>query len=171
MNRGKKEGIYNHIVALVDCTQYLCISLQEKLPYNIENVKSNDSLYTDLEYKTAIFQSLEGLLKEVQEHTIELSSQGMRAKNDQLVIETNLYTINNLLIYILPCQRLKDIIKYSLVNIKNVSSYLKDKSVKNTTLPNYIRNSFRNIVKHFPVIYFVKLYILNIHFRMVISKA
>jgi len=150
-SRTKKEAIHNKIILTVDCLQYLCVMVQEKLPYHLDNVKSNDSLYTDADYKSAIFQSIEDLLKEIQELIIEIgNSQGVKSVNEGLIISSCLYTINSLLVYILPCQKLKDIVKYSLANIKNSSGYFKDKTVKSGTLPGYVKNTFKNIMKNFP---------------------
>lgn len=37
-----------------DCLAYLCSICQESLPYHVENVKSNDELYRESDYKEAV---------------------------------------------------------------------------------------------------------------------
>lgn len=61
----KKTGVLNKIVFLIDFVAFLCIQLQPKLPYHIENVKSNDSLFVENEFKLEVIETINQTLKEV----------------------------------------------------------------------------------------------------------
>ena len=50
---------------MIDFLAYLCIQVQEKLPYHIENVKSNDSLFAESEFKAEIFKKITEIIQEI----------------------------------------------------------------------------------------------------------
>lgn len=63
--RNKKTGVFYKLTCLVDFLIYLCIQIQEKLPYHIENVKSNDSLFAETEFKNEIFKKISEIIQEI----------------------------------------------------------------------------------------------------------
>lgn len=68
----KKTGIFYKITFLLDFLAYLCIQLQNKLPYHIENVKSNDALFAETEFKTEIIKKINEILNEISTSQTEL---------------------------------------------------------------------------------------------------
>lgn len=57
--------MFYKITCLIDFLVYLCIQMQEKLPYHIENVKSNDSLFAETEFKNEIFKKITEIIQEI----------------------------------------------------------------------------------------------------------
>lgn len=57
--------MFYKITCLIDILVYLCIQIQEKLPYHIDNVKSNDSLFAETEFKTEIFKKITEIIQEI----------------------------------------------------------------------------------------------------------
>eukprot|EP00828_Plagiopyla_frontata_P009321 TRINITY_DN1479_c0_g1_i13.p1 TRINITY_DN1479_c0_g1~~TRINITY_DN1479_c0_g1_i13.p1 ORF type:complete len:644 (-),score=111.04 TRINITY_DN1479_c0_g1_i13:135-2066(-) len=51
----KKFGYVQQMNIYMDLMAYLCAQLQEKLPYHITNVKSNDFLYAENDFKNAVY--------------------------------------------------------------------------------------------------------------------
>ena len=70
----KRRGLFIRTRILCDCLAYLCVQLQEKLPYHIENIKSNDSLYTEEEYKQTIFVRFQEVSEEIIKNLAEINS-------------------------------------------------------------------------------------------------
>ena len=66
-------GIYAKTRILSDCFTYICVQMQEKLPYHVENVRSNDSLYTEPEFKQALFEKLQEILNEIDKNLKEIN--------------------------------------------------------------------------------------------------
>jgi len=57
--------VFYKLTCLIDFLAYLCIQIQEKLPYHIENVKSNDSLFAESEFKNEIFKKITEIIQEI----------------------------------------------------------------------------------------------------------
>jgi hypothetical protein len=57
--RNPKNGGILQLQLLINFMQYLCTSVQERLPYHVEGVKSNDSLFNkDDEFKIKIVEKV-----------------------------------------------------------------------------------------------------------------
>ena len=46
---------------------YLSVQLQEKLPFHVVNVRSNDALYADTEFKNKVFEMMEIISTDISE--------------------------------------------------------------------------------------------------------
>lgn len=69
----ESKGIYYKTRLLLDFFTYLCVQMQEKLPYHVENVKSNDSLYPEPEFKEACFEKMQEVLLEIKKNLEEIN--------------------------------------------------------------------------------------------------
>lgn len=68
------HGIYYRTRLLCDFYTYICIQLQEKLPYHVDNVKSNDALYPEPDFKEACWEKLQEVVKEIKDNLEEINN-------------------------------------------------------------------------------------------------
>jgi hypothetical protein len=90
----KKTGIFNKIIFLIDFVAFLCIQLQPRLPYHYENVKSNDSLFVENEFKLEVVERINETLTEVTTLQNELDFQTLDSNVNSKIYTTNHQNIN-----------------------------------------------------------------------------
>lgn len=75
--RDPKTGYYAELELRVDCLGYLCTECQEQLPYHVENVKSNDELYTESEYKEAMMNRINEVAADIHSRIKDLAAKNI----------------------------------------------------------------------------------------------
>ena len=161
-----KSGIYAKMNLLCDCFTYLAVQLQEKIPYHVENVRSNDVLYREPEFKQAIFAKLQEVLgqintllaevnaKKMEDIEVYLKLESLIYKETARVTKTNCRVLNTLIVYLMPCTLLLSAGKGLLDVCKKGTKFLKDKIMKSNGHPSliaFVKSTFRNMQKNINV--------------------
>jgi len=148
----KRRGLFIRTRILCDCFVYLCVQLQDKLPYHIENIKSNDSLYTEEDYKQTIFVKFQEVSEEIIKNIAEINSFEVPEVEPAIAItKINLNIVNIFLNYIMNCPMLINSVNTCVEVIKKNIKFLRSNALKGTKFVNMIgniRETLRNIKKN-----------------------
>ncbi|CAD8106301.1 unnamed protein product [Paramecium sonneborni] len=95
----KNGGIYS-IVVYVNCIQYLCAQVQERLPYHFENVKSNDALFNkDTQFSMTVLELVQQLYIKLGEQTTGILKLNITDSIENgLIVKQMLSCLNRLLL-------------------------------------------------------------------------
>jgi len=148
----KRRGLFIRTRILCDCFVYLCVQLQDKLPYHIENIKSNDSLYTEEDYKQTIFVRFQEVSEEIIKNIAEINSFEVPEVEPAIAItKINLNIVNIFLNYIMTCPMLLNSVNTCVEVIKKNIKYLRSNALRGTKFVNMIgniRDTLKNIKKN-----------------------
>ncbi|KRX02875.1 hypothetical protein PPERSA_04078 [Pseudocohnilembus persalinus] len=147
----KKNGNNFKLKLLNDFVKYLCIQIQDKLPYHVEGVISNDQLFAEPEFKLKIIEFLQECIKQINEIQNEILDKKALANDiysNLGAIKINLEIINNLIQYLKQNNNIRSIFINALNIIVERGSQLAHDRIGKVHFKNYsayINSTIKNL--------------------------
>ncbi|CAD8189870.1 unnamed protein product [Paramecium octaurelia] len=147
-----KNGGIHSIVIYVNCIQYLCAQVQERLPYHFENVKSNDALFNkDSQFSLTILELVQQLYVKLGEQAQAILKSNITDSIENGLIVKQMLSCLNRLLLLLKFNKEAETTFAIMVDLihKKINELNRDRTgkVQLTILKAYFLQTFINIEK------------------------